>query len=1140
MRLTGILPLQAVRREKHQTPMARHPKPQGPIDTGRAAPPTHPKDRALGPGVMLAVAVLGIVVALVLLGLSGRSIPIPGFVVSRIEGRANAALDGQASLTIGNADLVVGQDFVPQVRWRNVTLRSAGGKELAQISRLRTALNGAALLRGQVQPLRLTVDGARIAMRRYSDGSLDIAPAAKALPGKAMQPADMLAAVKRAFALPALSGIETISVENLDVLWDDARSKQVWNVHQGMLRLDQDADKISVAVSFDLNGQTQLQAAPERNTTADRANVGAVPLARTNLMLIAQKASEEASLEVRVDDVSARDLAAQSPALAWLGALDAPISGVFKSGISPQGHLEPLNADLEIGAGALRPNADTRPVAFDRAHVGLTFDPATAALTLKELRVQSAALQAEASGNARITAFEDGTPKAIIGQIQIGNLKADPEGIFADAVTFSQGALDIKLELVPFNLTIGQFVLVDRGRKISAKGNVSANPEGWAVAFDVAIDAIETGQLLSLWPVSAVPNTRKWLADNVATGELVDVKAALRLYPGQEPRLALGYQFRGAEVKFLKTLPPISDGSGYATIEDYSYTLVIDKGRVHAPQGGDLDVAGSVVKVPDIRVIPANAEITLKSKSTITAALAILDEPPFRFLTKAGQKVDIAEGQAEVVADLKLKLVKNLKTEDISYGVTGKLTHMRSDTIVKNRTLSAEVLSVVADPAHLEISGDAALDSVPVSGTWRQAFGPEGKAKSRVEGKLELSPATLKAFAITLPDGAVSGKGWGRFTLDLLRDQPANFHLESDLAGLELRIPEVVWTKPASQKGSLVIAGALATPTRIDRLELDAAGLQAKGKLVLAADGSFESAIFPGAALGDWFSGNVTLTGRGKGKSVALAIDGGQADLRRSRFGKASAKAADSAPMAIALDQLQISDGIRLNGFSGQFSTNGGFSGDFTASVNAKAPIRGAVATAGNGHSAFRIEADDAGQTLAAAGIYESGREGSLSLILQPRDQTGTYDGTLKITNIRVVNAPGLAGLLNAISVVGLINQLQGAGIVFSDVTGKFLLTSDAIEIQEGSAIGASLGVSAAGVFRMADQALDLQGVISPIYLVNGIGQIFSRQRDGLFGFNYTLSGTKDATKVSVNPLSILTPGMFRNLFRKAPPTIEK
>ena len=34
------------------------------------------------------------------------------------------------------------------------------------------------------------------------------------------------------------------------------------------------------------------------------------------------------------------------------------------------------------------------------------------------------------------------------------------------------------------------------------------------------------------------------------------------------------------------------------------------------------------------------------------------------------------------------------------------------------------------------------------------------------------------------------------------------------------------------------------------------------------------------------------------------------------------------------------------------------------------------------------------------------------------------------------------------------------------------------------------------------------------------------------FGFNYTLEGTADDPEVAVNPLSILTPGMFRDLFR--------
>ena len=59
-----------------------------------------------------------------------------------------------------------------------------------------------------------------------------------------------------------------------------------------------------------------------------------------------------------------------------------------------------------------------------------------------------------------------------------------------------------------------------------------------------------------------------------------------------------------------------------------------------------------------------------------------------------------------------------------------------------------------------------------------------------------------------------------------------------------------------------------------------------------------------------------------------------------------------------------------------------------------------------------------------------------------------------------------------------------------------------------------------------------MQGVISPVYLLNGVGAIFTKRGEGVFGFNYTLSGTADAPEVGVNPLSILTPGMLRGIFR--------
>ena len=68
----------------------------------------------------------------------------------------------------------------------------------------------------------------------------------------------------------------------------------------------------------------------------------------------------------------------------------------------------------------------------------------------------------------------------------------------------------------------------------------------------------------------------------------------------------------------------------------------------------------------------------------------------------------------------------------------------------------------------------------------------------------------------------------------------------------------------------------------------------------------------------------------------------------------------------------------------------------------------------------------------------------------------------------------------------------------------------------------------------------DITAAVSPLYAINAIGSIFTRKGEGLIGFNYTLGGLAAAPRVQVNPLSLFTPGMFREIFRRPPPQLSQ
>jgi hypothetical protein len=1084
-----------------------------------------------------------------LLALTGKTLRLPDWAVDSLEQRLNAQLDGAASTTLEAVEVLVDDGWVPRLKITGIRLAGREGATLLTLPEARVVFSGTAFASGAIRPTSVRLSGGAINLRRDAQGRIDIDLGA----GNAAELesfAALLDGIETVFATPVMSELALIDAQALSLTLTDARTGQAWRVRDGRLAIENRPDALAATLAMSLSG----------GATDGRADI----------TFVTDKTDAAARISAIITGIEASDLAAQAAPLSFLQVLDAPLSGEVTAELGPDGMIASLDSALDIGAGALTPPAPivpvavppvgaaipdtalpplgrTTPIPFDRARIALAYDPDRARIVISDLTMESQTarltasghlLPVDANGKVMTADLQGRLPAAFLTQIAFSDVRIDPAGLFETPVTFAAGALDARLTLDPFRIDLGQLSLVDGARRVLMTGQATAGSSGWTVGLNVALNDIAADRLVALWPVRLVPKTRAWLAANVQQGNLFDVKGAVRLAPGAEPQVSLSYEFTETQVRFIRTLPPIEGGSGYSTLEGRTYTIVLDSGTVTPPEGGPIDVAGSVFAIPDITQRPNRAEIDLATRSSLTATLSLLDQPPFGFMTKADRPVALGDGQALMRTRLSVPLVQRAQLAEIDYTVAGEITGFRSELLVPGRVIAADALTLAANPRGLEITGPGRLGAVPFDVTYAQGFGPDARGRARIEGVVTLSDAATDDLGLGLPDGMLSGEGTGQVAIDLVRGEAPRLTLTSTLAGIGLALPDIGWSKAPGGRGTLEVEATLGRPAAVTRIALDAAGLRATGDITLRSGGGLDRARFDRVTLDDWLDVGVTLTGQGRGRAT-IAVTSGSIDLRRMPDRGAGGRRDDGSPFTLALDQLIVTDAIAFTGFRGEFTPRGGLNGSFTAAVNGEGAVQGTVVPVAAG-SAVRIRSDDAGTVMAKAGVFSAARGGSLDLQLIPRAGDGIYDGRAEITDVRVRNANVLAELLNAVSVVGLLEQLNGQGIVFSNAEVDFLLTPEAIEISKGSAVGASLGVSMAGVYQTGSKRLDVQGVISPIYLVNGVGAVLTRRGEGLFGFNYRLRGTSDDPAITVNPLSILTPGMFRDIFRRPAPVLGR
>ncbi|MCX7355125.1 MAG: AsmA-like C-terminal domain-containing protein, partial [Alphaproteobacteria bacterium] len=184
------------------------------------------------------------------------------------------------------------------------------------------------------------------------------------------------------------------------------------------------------------------------------------------------------------------------------------------------------------------------------------------------------------------------------------------------------------------------------------------------------------------------------------------------------------------------------------------------------------------------------------------------------------------------------------------------------------------------------------------------------------------------------------------------------------------------------------------------------------------------------------------------------------------------------------------------------------------------------------------VYSDDAGETLRMLGTIDNATDGTLQITGSEATADAPLKGEILIENFRVTNAPVLARILSAASLTGIVHSMTGNGLMFDKFRADYSLQDDLIELRDGRARSADLGLTIEGKIDLLLETLELKGLIVPAYTINSLlanipilGELFGGPGGGLFAATYSVRGLLNNPSVGVNPLSMLTPGFLRYIF---------
>jgi uncharacterized protein YhdP len=814
-------------------------------------------------------------------------------------------------------------------------------------------------------------------------------------------------------------------------------------------------------------------------------------------------------LAVEIGGLSLAALASLSPQFAPLALADFPLSGTFATRLNLTGPdnaaltNEGVRVDLQFGNGLIR---------SERSPEG-------------SLALQGGSLRA-------VYAPES-------GELRLAKLDLDLGG---------GSALNLKGSL--------------SGVTPAMMAGTEPRPSSIAGKLGLELASVPVAKFESLWPPALSQGGRRWVLANVHDGVLDEAAVQLDLAVNPAARSAEVISAHGtmryhdATISYFDGLAPARKVGGTATLNDKQLVFTPSEGSVKSVR-----ITGGSLQITDLGAPVEWLAIDLAVAGPIQDILETIDAKPLRYSHDIGVDPAQVAGRTEANLHFKLPLLRDLKLDQVQYGVKASINGAAIANVAMNRNLTDGnfALEIARPGAHLQ--GSSRFDGVPLSIDANLFFKPTNGARARYRVALTLDDEQRRRLAFDFLPGRVGGPVGVDLTYRVLDAARAEAEATLDFRSASLSVAEAGWKKPPSAPATarLVLELHDEQVTRLKEVEVKAAGLDGRFAMALEpATGRIDRVDIRRLVLADDDVSGSVLRRRDGGwyiylRGQSLDLSGWLKDLRK-HSPQQRPDMEPSLQIDASLGRLTLGPRREVTDVAAQLSREGA---DWQAAqIDGRFPnghrlsLRSAN---GQGRRNLTFRSDDLGSTLSLFDISDNIVGGQMTITGQVSNSAGkeVIAGHIEGRDYSLVHAPVFARILSLPSFSGVGSMLAGSGIPFSTLRGDFAYSDDHLVLDNLLAYGGAIGITSNGVADLGRDRLDLQGTIVPAYALNSIignipviGSLLAGgEGQGLFAANYRVTGSAADPKVSVNPLSALAPGFLRRLFQPnfgVPPSIQQ